>query len=193
MSTTYYGVRIGATDSVMYLCARHARPYGGARIPMTDPTNRRCQECRAPLSKRPARRRRSVARSVAAAAVLAVAGCATADATTFTARVTYYSREECGGRRTSTGTRPIEGTTIAVDPRLIPYGRTVEIPALKGIVGDGLFTASDTGRWVKSRRASRAVGRSEPVVDVFLASRARVAEVTRALGRDGHFLEVTLR
>lgn len=57
MSTTYYGVRIGATDSVMYLCARHARPYGGARIPMTDPTNRRCQECRAPLSKRPARRR----------------------------------------------------------------------------------------------------------------------------------------
>lgn len=189
--STYYAVRIESTDSLMWLCRDCSTIYGGAAAPCNKPTNRRCQSCGVPLFKR--RARRSVSR-VAVAALALLAGCdTTAARTTFTARVTYYSREECGGRRTSTGTRPIEGTTIAVDPRLIPYGRTVEIPALKGIVGDGLFTASDTGRWVKSRRASRAVGRSEPVVDVFLESRARVAEVTRALGRDGHFLEVTLR
>lgn len=132
---------------------------------------------------------------ILAAIVLATTGCDTTMAhETITARVTYYSREECGGRKTACGGRPVEGVTVAVDPRLIAYGRTVEIPALRGIVGDGSFVATDTGRAVKSRKAAKAAGRGDcPVVDVFLASRERVREVTGKLGKAGHFLTVEVR
>lgn len=57
MNATYYAVQLGATSSLMWLCATCALPYGGAAMPCRDRTNRRCQECRAPLSKRAARRR----------------------------------------------------------------------------------------------------------------------------------------
>lgn len=62
------------------------------------------------------------------------------------ARVTAYSpHDNVSGinndgdpTTTSTGTYPTQGT-IAVDPRIIPYGTTIYIP------GYGVGTASDTG------------------------------------------------
>jgi hypothetical protein len=62
-----------------------------------------------------------------------------------------------------------------------------------GLVGDGVFKALDTGSAVKSRKAAKAQGRNVPVVDVYLSSRRRVDEVTRLLGRDGHFMRVVVR
>lgn len=115
-----------------------------------------------------------------------------AKADTFLARVTFYSKEEVGGRRTSTGCRPVEGVVVAVDPKLISYGQTIRIPALAGLVGDGEFVALDTGSAVKSRKAALAQGKDVPVIDVFLRDKARVKEVTRKLGKKGHFLQVTV-
>ena len=129
----------------------------------------------------------------AIAAIVAICGHDHASAHEFTARVTYYHCGEAGGRKTSKGCRPVEGVTVAVDPRLIPYGSTVEIPGLVGLVGDGVFKALDTGSAVKSRKAAKAQGRNVPVVDVYLSSRRRVDEVTRLLGRAGHFMEVRIK
>lgn len=128
----------------------------------------------------------------AVAAFMAIFGLH-ANAHEFTARVTYYCPGEAGSKKTSRGTIPAEGVTVAVDPRLIPYGSTVEIPALAGLVGCGVFKALDTGSAVKSRKAAKAHGKNVPVVDVYLSSRRRVDEVTRLLGRDGHFMRVVVR
>lgn len=99
----------------------------------------------------------------------------------FTARVTYYEPRSCPyGAVTSTGRYPVEGVTVAVDPRLIPYGSRVYIGELRGLVGDGWFFAQDTGSAVKSRKAARAWGSRAPVVDVYLASPKRLREVTRS-------------
>ncbi|MFZ4696272.1 MAG: 3D domain-containing protein, partial [Verrucomicrobiia bacterium] len=70
----------------------------------------------------------------------------------FTARITYYEPRSCPyGNVTSTGRYAVEGVTCAVDPRVIPYGSRIRIPALDGFVGDGWFLAQDTGSAVKSR------------------------------------------
>lgn len=47
---------------------------------------------------------------------------------------------------TATGTIPTQGRTIAVDPRVIPYGSTVVIDGL------GTFIAEDTGGAIKNNR-----------------------------------------
>jgi 3D (Asp-Asp-Asp) domain-containing protein len=97
------------------------------------------------------------------------------------ARITYYDPQSCRyHRQTSTGARATEGRTVAVDPRLIPYGSRIEIPGLRGIVGTGIFRAEDTGSAVKSRKASKAWGSKAPVVDVFVSTRARLKEVEKA-------------
>src|SRR5216684_1506368 len=48
------------------------------------------------------------------------------------------------------------GVTIAVDPKVIPYGSRVYIPQLNDYSagGDGVFIAHDTGSDVVKRRAS---------------------------------------
>jgi 3D (Asp-Asp-Asp) domain-containing protein len=46
-----------------------------------------------------------------------------------------------GTSETATGTYPRAGRTIAVDPRVIPYGSKVKIPAL----GNNTYIAEDTG------------------------------------------------
>jgi hypothetical protein len=82
----------------------------------------------------------------------------------YLARVTYY----WGCTITSTGKKPVCGQTIAVDPKIIPYGSKVIIPKMQK-----QFVAHDTGSAVKSRLASRKLGKPEAiVVDVFCSSKA---------------------
>lgn len=49
---------------------------------------------------------------------------------------------------TSTGTRPVAGRTIAVDPSLIPYGSQIKIPSM----GSGIYKAEDTGGAINGNR-----------------------------------------
>lgn len=80
------------------------------------------------------------------------------------ARVTYY----WGDTITSTGAKPVCGQTIAVDPKIIPYGSRVLIPKMSKT-----FEASDTGSGVVARTAAKKLGRPEAiVVDIFCSSRA---------------------
>ena len=72
--------------------------------------------------------------------------------------LSWYSPKELGKSspsqlRTSTGTTPKEGRTIAVDPKLIPYGSIVYIQDY------GYFIAEDCGGDIKSNR-----------IDIFTAS-----------------------
>lgn len=46
---------------------------------------------------------------------------------------------------TATGTKPTEGRTIAVDPRVIPYGTEV-------VINDHTYIAEDTGGAIKGNR-----------------------------------------
>jgi 3D (Asp-Asp-Asp) domain-containing protein len=77
---------------------------------------------------------------------------------TYNARVTYYW-DEC---QTSTGAKPTVNKTIAVDPKIIPYKSKVFIPKM-----GKTFLAQDTGSAVKSRTASRKLGKSNIVVDIY--------------------------
>nr|WP_317331391.1 3D domain-containing protein [uncultured Romboutsia sp.] len=65
-----------------------------------------------------------------------------------------------GDTITSTGTVPTEGTTIAVDPSVIPYGSKVYIPELGKV-----FTAEDCGSAIKGNR-----------IDIFMDSEAKCNE-----------------
>src|SRR4051812_6379234 len=83
----------------------------------------------------------------------------------FTARITFYEV----GSKTVTGTKPEQGITAAVDPKEIPYGSTIEIPQLRGYLGDGSFVAEDTGPALKTRKAARKSGRNVPVIDIYVS------------------------
>lgn len=52
-----------------------------------------------------------------------------------------------GDTITSTGVKPVVGRTIAVDPKVIPYGTKVYIPEL-----DKVFIAEDCGSAIKGNR-----------------------------------------
>lgn len=62
---------------------------------------------------------------------------------------------------TSTGTRAIEGRTIAVDPTVIPYGSKVFIEGL------GLFIAEDCGSAIKNKK-----------IDIFKQSHAEYRKIS---------------
>ena len=81
---------------------------------------------------------------------------------TYNARVTYY----WDGYKTSTGARPKSGKTIAVDPKIIHYNSKIWIPKM-----GKTFIAQDTGSAVKSRRASRKLGKRNIVVDIYCKNR----------------------
>ena len=57
--------------------------------------------------------------------------------------------------------------SAAVDPKIIPYGSEIYIPRMGKVL-----EAVDTGSAVKSRTASKKLGRDNIVIDVFCASRA---------------------
>ena len=59
-----------------------------------------------------------------------------------------------GDTITSTGVKPIVGRTIAVDPKVIPYGTKVYIPQLNKV-----FIAEDCGSAIKGNR-----------IDIFMES-----------------------
>lgn len=78
--------------------------------------------------------------------------------------LSWYSPKELGKSspsqlRTSTGTVPKEGRTIAVDPKVIPYGSIVYIQDY------GYFIAEDCGGDIKSNR-----------IDVFTASHEKAIQ-----------------
>ena len=80
----------------------------------------------------------------------------------------YCPCVKCCGKTdgiTSTGTTAAEGRTIAVDPRVIPYGSTVTLYYADGTVHT--YTAEDCGGAIKENR-----------IDVFFASH----EAARAFG-----------
>jgi len=89
-----------------------------------------------------------------------------ANARTYVARVTYY----WDGYQTSTGARLKSGKTIAVDPKVIHYNSKVWIPKM-----GKTFLAQDTGKDVRSRRASRKLGRSNIVVDIYCKNEKEAA------------------
>jgi 3D (Asp-Asp-Asp) domain-containing protein len=66
----------------------------------------------------------------------------------------------CNDPITSTGTKPIVGRTIAVDPRIIPYGTKVYIPQF-----DRIFIAEDCGSAIKGNR-----------IDIYMESEAQCRE-----------------
>lgn len=64
------------------------------------------------------------------------------------------------GAKTSTGTTPVEGVTVAVDPKMIPYGSKVKVVSNDGkVLFNGI--ASDTGA---------ALRRGSAVVDIYMNS-----------------------
>ena len=79
-------------------------------------------------------------------------------AQTYTARVTYY----WDGYKTATGAKPTINKTIAVDPKIIRYHSKIFIPKM-----GKTFIAQDTGSAVKSRKASRKLGKGNIVVDIY--------------------------
>ena len=84
------------------------------------------------------------------------------------ARLTTYSKNEKGGDRdtrrgiSSTGKPLLNEYSAAIDPKLIPYNSKIIIPSL-----NMKLIAQDTGKDVRSRKASKKTGRNEPIVDIF--------------------------
>lgn len=69
----------------------------------------------------------------------------------------------CGDEVTSIGIKPTPYRTIAVDPKVIPYGSIVYIPEYKA-----LFRAEDTGSAIKGKR-----------IDIFLPNEDECKEFGR--------------
>ena len=92
------------------------------------------------------------------------------------ARITYYWPGDGGqkGRQTSTGNTARGGKTAAVDPRIIPYGSKIHIPRMEKV-----FVAHDTGGAVKSRKASKKLGKNNIVIDIFCENRSKAREMIK--------------
>jgi 3D (Asp-Asp-Asp) domain-containing protein len=97
---------------------------------------------------------------------------------TYNARVTYY----WDGYKTSTGAKPKINKTIAVDPKIICYHSKIFIPKM-----GKTFIAQDTGKDVRSRRASRKLGRSNIVVDIYCKNKK---EAYRYIKKYPMFMEI---
>lgn len=105
------------------------------------------------------------------------------------ARITFYSSDRgSGGPIASTGVRLQEGKHVAVDPSIIPYGSTVNIPGL------GSRKAVDCGSAVTARTAARkAAGGNKLkakaiVIDVFVAKQSTLRRMANTFPM---FVDVT--
>lgn len=93
--------------------------------------------------------------------------------------LSWYSPKELGKEtasqlRTSRGLIPKEGRTIAVDPKVIPYGTTVYIE------GHGYFVAEDCGGAIKGNRIdiftnsySHAISQGRKVANVWIIGKKK--------------------
>ena len=63
--------------------------------------------------------------------------------------MTFEATAYCYGHITKTGTSPVEGRTIAVDPKVIPLGSEVQVSCETWPEINGWYVAEDTGRLVK--------------------------------------------
>lgn len=104
-------------------------------------------------------------------------GCATKPSGKYLGKVrtTYYcaAEDRKWGNKVamSSKLRASEGVTVAVDPKVIPYGSTIKIPELEQSIGSEVFIAQDTGSSVKSRKAS---GGKTIIIDVYVDSRYKM-------------------
>jgi 3D (Asp-Asp-Asp) domain-containing protein len=73
------------------------------------------------------------------------------------------------GRRTASGVTATEGVTCAAGPA-IPIGTKVEIPQLKGLVGDGIYTVQDRGAGYKLLRDPNWI-------DVFVSNKYKMRQL----------------
>lgn len=73
------------------------------------------------------------------------------------------------GARTSTGARPVEGVTVAVNPKFIPYGSRILVESTDGSFRREL-TAQDTGG---------ALRKGSAVVDIFMNSNSSCKQFGR--------------
>lgn len=84
-------------------------------------------------------------------------------------RLTVYWKTEdkwTNAGKTSTGGPLVSYETVAVDPKVFPYGSVIKIPAL------GLKTvARDTGSAVVSKKAAKQMGKNVPVIDLYIEKR----------------------
>lgn len=95
------------------------------------------------------------------------------------ARVTYY----WGDKHTATGNKPKQGITLAVDPKVIPYGSKVEIPG----IGSN-FIAHDTGPAVVKKTAAKKMRNHKAiVVDVFCKNKH---EAKKLIKKHPHFIKI---
>lgn len=94
------------------------------------------------------------------------------DSTVYKARVTYYSDDGIWGNRVACPKAKYakEGTSVAAHP-MFKFGTKLEIPALKGIIGDGDFIVQDRGPAVTKKVASRG---KTLVFDVYVSSKDKI-------------------
>lgn len=101
---------------------------------------------------------------------------------------------------TATSTRPTAGRTIAVDPRVIPYGSVVAIrvPGMPSL--DGLYLAEDTGGAIKGNRVdillsgySRAMQFGRRGVEIAVLERGTGAPDARAKAKNWRVYETKWR
>ncbi len=91
--------------------------------------------------------------------------------------LTFYTSAEDKkwGSKTSLGQRAVEGNTVAIDPKQFKYGTKAIIPAFNNrFNNNNIFTFSDTGRDVRSRKASRG---QYPVFDIYVNSRRKMYQM----------------
>ena len=107
------------------------------------------------------------------------------------ARVTFWdpSQDKWGSRVACPDThRAREGVTVAAHST-IPFGTVVQIPGLKGIVGNGQFEVQDRGSAVNKRTAETRYGKSAEVIDVYVTSRYKRQKLMKQVP---DYLEVTI-
>lgn len=110
------------------------------------------------------------------------------DSKVYKARVTYYSTDPKWGNRVACQKVKYakEGVSAAAPP-MFKFGTSLEIPALKGIIGDGKFKVQDRGPAVTRKTASHG---KTIVFDIYVSSRSKIRKMKTAVP---DYLEVIVK